>query len=400
MNVRLGCMFMMRGPKKGMPGPSTWPSSITSPVLMSRAPRSTFCGFFMWLPEPRSSPAPHFEGQRWLSGGRFHCARATAGRDSSAAATVMRLMLSSLVEYFVQAFIVERAGHPGELVADLALVRGHAVRVEGLARAPDLEHREVIRTVGLLHDLEAQVAGRGAVCLAQDLERDDGVVFLRRDHVDVGHAVDCAGRVLHGADRERIVEAVVERCVAHGVELVAELFRARGRHVRVPRRLVLPRRDHDELARAARTLHHDRAKVAGRGTACAAVGLEERRGLVSRGRLGLHMGDDVERADVGWNGGGCGGWCLGDGVHGEEAQQGRDERGRMESHVFFSLVSPAAAGYRTPWMTTGGSALRAPIPAGNNKLTAKGLTPLPGDRLRARIILPSGEEFWPIFSFR
>ena len=40
------------------------------------------------------------------------------------------------------------------------------------------------------------------------------------------------------------------------------------------------------------------------------------------------------------------------------------------------------------------------IPAGGNKLTAKGLTPLPGDRLRARIILPSGEEFWPIFSFR
>src|SRR5882762_6633566 len=40
------------------------------------------------------------------------------------------------------------------------------------------------------------------------------------------------------------------------------------------------------------------------------------------------------------------------------------------------------------------------IPAGDNKLTAKGLTPLPGDRLRARIILPSGEEFWPIFSFR
>jgi len=40
------------------------------------------------------------------------------------------------------------------------------------------------------------------------------------------------------------------------------------------------------------------------------------------------------------------------------------------------------------------------IPAGDNKLAAKGLTPGPGDRLRARIILPSGEEFWPIFSFR
>ena len=40
------------------------------------------------------------------------------------------------------------------------------------------------------------------------------------------------------------------------------------------------------------------------------------------------------------------------------------------------------------------------VPAGNNKLKASGLTPVPGDRLRARIILPGGEEFWPIFSFR
>jgi len=40
------------------------------------------------------------------------------------------------------------------------------------------------------------------------------------------------------------------------------------------------------------------------------------------------------------------------------------------------------------------------VPAGDNKLKASGLTPVPGDRLRARIILPGGEEFWPIFSFR
>jgi hypothetical protein len=33
-------------------------------------------------------------------------------------------------------------------------------------------------------------------------------------------------------------------------------------------------------------------------------------------------------------------------------------------------------------------------------LTAKGLTPLPGDRLRARIILPNGDELSAIFSFR
>ena len=39
------------------------------------------------------------------------------------------------------------------------------------------------------------------------------------------------------------------------------------------------------------------------------------------------------------------------------------------------------------------------VPAGANRLTAKGLTPVPGDRLRARIILPTGDELSSIFSF-
>src|SRR5215831_19379301 len=41
---------------------------ITSPVLMSFAALSTVCGF-MWLAAPRSSPAPHLDGQRALSAG-------------------------------------------------------------------------------------------------------------------------------------------------------------------------------------------------------------------------------------------------------------------------------------------------------------------------------------------
>src|SRR6266568_982733 len=350
MKVRLVCRLKMRVPKNAMPGPRTWPSSMTSPVLMSRAPRSTVSGFLMWFPEPRSSPAPHFDGQRWLSVGTFHCAKASTGAARRAIAVTVRFMCFPLVENFVQAFVVERAGHPGELVAELALVRGHAVRVEGLARAPDLEHREVIRTVGLLHDLEAHVAGRGAVCLAQDLERDDGVVFLRRDHVDVGHAVDCAGRVLHGADRERIVEAVVGRCVAHGVELVAEFLGARCGHMGVPGALVLPGGGDHELARPDDATHYHGAQVSGRCAARVAIGLQERGGFVPGGRPSLHVGDDIKGAHVGWNGGGCGGGSLGDGVHGEEAQQGRDERGPMEFHVFFSLISPAAGAYRTPGM--------------------------------------------------
>src|SRR5258706_4681504 len=179
--------------KNGMPGPRAWPSSIPPLVLMSRAPRSTVSAFFMWLPEPRSSPAPHFDGQRWLSAGRFQtCAPAARGMESKATEIAMRFMVLPLVENFIQTFVVERARHPGELVPELALVRRHAVRVEGVARAPHFEHGEVVRTVGLLHDLEANVAGRRAARLPQSLQRDDGVVLLRRGDVRVGHALEGA----------------------------------------------------------------------------------------------------------------------------------------------------------------------------------------------------------------
>lgn len=40
------------------------------------------------------------------------------------------------------------------------------------------------------------------------------------------------------------------------------------------------------------------------------------------------------------------------------------------------------------------------IPAGDNKLTATGLKPIPGDRLRAQIRLPNGDEVSSSFSFR
>ena len=87
MKVRLVCMLNTRVPKNAICGPSTCDSSITSPVLIRLAPRSTFFGFFMWLPEPRSSPAPHLEGQRWLSGGTFHWAEAANGAQSSSASS-------------------------------------------------------------------------------------------------------------------------------------------------------------------------------------------------------------------------------------------------------------------------------------------------------------------------
>src|SRR5205809_5560993 len=237
----------MRVPKKAMPGPSTWLSSITSPVLMSRAPRSTTSGFFMWLPEPRSSPAPHFDGQRWVSGGTFHCAAATNGTASKAAA--MRFILFPLVDGFVKAFVVQRPAHRCEPVAELAHVRGHAVRVEGFPARPDLDHGEMVRPVGLLHDLVAQVAVVAAARFAEALQQADGVVLARRDDIDVGHDVDAARRAVQVPDRERIVEAIVRRAVAQPLELVAEFPGGGGRGVRLVRLLVLPGREEDELAR-------------------------------------------------------------------------------------------------------------------------------------------------------
>src|SRR5215831_16705420 len=77
MNVRLTCTSKRRVPKNGIFALSTYPSSMTSPVLISLTALSTVCGF-MWLAEPRSSPAPHFDGQRWFSGGGVQlgaCAR-------------------------------------------------------------------------------------------------------------------------------------------------------------------------------------------------------------------------------------------------------------------------------------------------------------------------------------
>src|SRR5262249_26361902 len=64
-----------------------------SPILMSCAALSTDAGF-MWLPAPRSSVAPHFEGQRWLSvGGRQEGLWATAVDRPSGTITARTTMM-------------------------------------------------------------------------------------------------------------------------------------------------------------------------------------------------------------------------------------------------------------------------------------------------------------------
>ena len=71
MKVRLVCTSKRRVPKNAILSFSGCAISITSPLLMSCAARSTLAGF-MWLPEPRSSAAPHFDGQRTDSAGTVH----------------------------------------------------------------------------------------------------------------------------------------------------------------------------------------------------------------------------------------------------------------------------------------------------------------------------------------
>src|SRR5438105_14422228 len=124
---------------------------------MSRAARSACCGFFMWLPEPFSSPAPHFDGQRWLSGGRFHCAAATSGVQSNAIATAVRVMVSPSVKAFVKALVIKSVGHLRQLVSKLPLVLLDAFRVERVALAPGLDERLMVETVAMRPQLVACV---------------------------------------------------------------------------------------------------------------------------------------------------------------------------------------------------------------------------------------------------
>src|SRR5262245_43413051 len=91
MNVRLTCTSKRRVPKNGILSLSTCASSITSPLLMRLAAFITAAAFW-WLPEPRSSVAPHLDGQRSFSGGGDQvgaCCATVAVLDQAATARTM-----------------------------------------------------------------------------------------------------------------------------------------------------------------------------------------------------------------------------------------------------------------------------------------------------------------------
>ncbi|HXJ50456.1 MAG TPA: hypothetical protein VNH16_03625 [Burkholderiales bacterium] len=63
-----------------------------------------------------------------------------------------------------------------------------------------------------------------------------------------------------------------------------------------------------------------------------------------------------------------------------------------------------AENFKGAWVNVfgpGRPAQRAELsPAGENRLTASGLSPRVGDRLSARLILPNGMETWSVVTFR
>src|SRR5688572_23023717 len=81
-------------------------SSITSPVLINLIVFRTVCGL-MWLAAPRSSPAPHFDGQRALSAGGDHDgAWAEAGMAPKSKAERANVKRNAAIGYLPRDFFI------------------------------------------------------------------------------------------------------------------------------------------------------------------------------------------------------------------------------------------------------------------------------------------------------
>ena len=121
----------------------------------------------------------------------------------------------------------------------------------------------MVGAVGLLHDLEAQVAGAGAAGLAQRLDGGEAVLLARRNDVDVRHHHHgvAGGAGAERAERDTEVHALVERRIADGLDPLAHLRGARRLAVRLEGFLVLPRFQDHELVRLAETARQLAAQV-------------------------------------------------------------------------------------------------------------------------------------------
>jgi hypothetical protein len=112
--------------------------------------------------------------------------------------------------------------------------------------------------------------------------------------------------------------------------------------------------------------------------------------------------------------------CIGVHAHGDDKPKRGGTMGRGDDSVSIELVmeegvlalyveehashAPLPSDRMTGWLSlVAGSRPRNEVklvPAGANKLTAPGLKPIAGERLRARITLPNGDEISSVFLFR
>src|SRR5437899_3448168 len=156
----------------------------------------------------------------------------------------------------------------------------------------------MVRPVGLLDDLEAQVAVAPPALVAEPLERRDGVVLARRDDVDVRRDVDdvAHGGRVDGADREPGVHAFVGRGVADRRDLFPCLHRARALAVRLERLLIFPDLEDRELVGLVDALDHLTAQIAALFAGRLAVAPEQRYAVRLRRRHDLDVGHRVNVA--------------------------------------------------------------------------------------------------------
>ena len=112
--------------------------------------------------------------------------------------------------------------------------------------------------------------------------------------------------------------------------------------------------------------------------------------------------------------------CTGVHAHGDDKPKRGGTMGRGDDSVSIELVveqgvvalyveehanhAPISSVRMQGWLglvARGGPGMEVKlVPAGANKLTAPGLKPVAGERLRARIILPNGDEVSSVFLFR
>src|SRR5262249_7795055 len=118
------------------------------------------------------------------------------------------------IEDVVKPLVIECTAGGPELFAKAACMCCHAMRLRGLAVAPQFDDSEVVLPIDLSYHLKAMVAAIPPAVLRKLLDNRSAILPLRWDHVDVGH--DCqrrrAARCVDRANRQREMDARISGC--------------------------------------------------------------------------------------------------------------------------------------------------------------------------------------------